>query len=218
MKFRVSHLAVAFSLGLFACETPDSSTSPGDPDRPTPLESARTLRTAENPAPTVASSKPQTSEPGRSSDENEHEAEAEFASVPEMKVSGEADLEETPEGVRIEIEISGAPSGQKGLHVHQKADCSNIAAKSMGDHFAPKGRAHGLPEGNERHLGDLGNISIDEDGKGKLTITVPTANLKAGDPMSFLGKAIVLHEASDDGKGASGNSGKPIACAPIQAS
>lgn len=219
MKFRMSHLACALSLGMVACQTPDSSTSPDDLNRPTPLQSARTLTSSNYPAPLVNSSNPQPSDPTDrpAEDEKKRDAEAEFASVPDMKVSGEAELKETIEGVRIEVEISGAPAGKKGLHIHEKDDCSDIAGKSMGAHFNPKKMEHGLPDSSERHLGDLGNITIGEDGKGKLTIVVSTANLKPGDEMSFVGKSIVLHEGADDGKGASGNSGKPIACAPIKA-
>lgn len=150
-------------------------------------------------------------------DGDKHEAEADFKSAPQMKVDGDAELEEVAGGVKIKIEVENAPTGQKGIHIHEKDDCSDIPNKSMGEHFAPTMPKHGLPGSAEHHLGDLGNITIDKDGNGKLEITVAGANLKAGDPLSFLGKSIVLHESSDKGTGASGDSGKPIACAPIRA-
>jgi superoxide dismutase, Cu-Zn family len=144
------------------------------------------------------------------------EAEAKFQSVPTMKIEGDAELEEIAGGVRIEIEVKNALAGQKGIHIHQTDDCSDIANKSMGEHFAPTTPTHGLPNATLHHLGDLGNITIDKDGNGKLEITVMGANLAPSDPLTFIGKSIVIHESSDKGTGKSGDAGKPIACAPIR--
>jgi superoxide dismutase, Cu-Zn family len=154
---------------------------------------------------------------GGASTAGHREAEAEFKSVPQMKIKGDAELDEVPGGVQVSIEVENALPGQKGIHIHQTDNCSDIANKSMGEHFAPTSPKHGLPGAREHHLGDLGNIEIDKDGKGKLEITVMGANLDPKDPMSFIGKSIVLHESNDKGTGPSGDSGKPIACAPIRA-
>ena len=150
-------------------------------------------------------------------EETGQEAEAEFQTVPGMKITGEAEFTELANGVRIEIELENAPTGEKGIHIHETDDCSDIANKSMGGHFAPKGAQHALPPAPERHLGDLGNITIDSDDNDELKITIPGANLKDNDAMSFIGKAVVLHEANDKGTGEAGDAGKPIACAPIKA-
>lgn len=149
-------------------------------------------------------------------DDKDNDAEAKFQSVPNMKIEGDADLEEVAEGVKISIEVEHALPGQKGIHIHQTDNCSDIANKSMGEHFAPTVHKHGLPTAAEHHLGDLGNITIDKDGNGKLEIIAVGANLKPGDALSFIGKSIVIHESNDKGTGASGDAGKPIACAPIR--
>ncbi len=154
---------------------------------------------------------------GNTNDDKNREAEAEFKSVPEMKLDGDAELDEVEGGVRIVVEVEHAPPGVKGIHIHQTDNCSDIANKSMGDHFAPTTAKHGLPGAAPHHLGDLGNITIDKDGNGKLEITVAGANLTPNDPLSFVGKSIVIHESNDKGTGPSGDSGKPIACAPIRA-
>ena len=117
-----------------------------------------------------------------------------------------------------QVELDGAPAGEKGLHIHETADCSDIPNKSMGGHFSPKNHDHGLPSATEHHVGDLGNIRIGEDGKGKLTFTVVGANLKEGDPMGLIGKSVVLHESNDKGTGKAGDAGSPVACAPIKSS
>lgn len=217
MRLKLYLLAGALPVALIGCDKPDTSTSPGDPDRAKPMESTRALR----PPPSVPVAKPGGSVPEQIASAepkgDEREAEAEFASVPKMKVTGDAELTETADGVRIEIEVEGAPKGKKAVHIHEKDDCSDIAGKSMGGHFAPGGNKHGLPTAAEHHLGDLGNMTVDDDGEGTLKITVAKANLKPGDAMSFLGKAIVIHEGEDQGNGESGNAGSPIACAPIKA-
>jgi Cu-Zn family superoxide dismutase len=144
------------------------------------------------------------------------EAKAEFKTAGNTKLSGGAELQELATGVKFVVEIEKGPPGKKGIHVHEKPDCSDIAGESMGEHFAPNGKAHGLPPDPSRHLGDLGNLAIDEDGRARLEITVSNANLKEKDPMSFLGRALVIHEAEDQGTQPSGGSGKPIACAVIR--
>jgi Cu-Zn family superoxide dismutase len=148
----------------------------------------------------------------------ELEAEGDFQAAPGVKLEGEAELAQRQDGVRVEVEVKNAPPGVKGIHIHERGDCSDIPGKSMGEHFAPGHKDHGLPHAAVHHLGDLGNIQVDRDGNGKLEIVVPRANLKLGDPHSFVGKSVVIHEKRDVGTGPSGESGKPIACAVIKQS
>ncbi|MFT3925758.1 MAG: superoxide dismutase family protein [Myxococcales bacterium] len=144
-------------------------------------------------------------------------AEASFEDAPGVKLSGQAKLKEVQGGVQIEVEVENAPSGAKGVHIHQKGDCSDIPGKSMGEHYAVTSPHHGLPTESEHHLGDLGNIDVGPNGEGNLIIVVPGANLEPGQDRSFVGKAIVVHESEDVGVDPSGNSGKPIACAVVRA-
>lgn len=148
--------------------------------------------------------------------DRERSAKATFAGAEGVDLKGEAQLQESGHGLRIDVEIRSAPLGLKGIHVHEKGDCSDIRGKSMGPHFSPGSEAHGLPEARTKHLGDLGNIKVDASGNGELEIVVPHANLKPGDTHSFLGRAIVIHTSQDVGTGDSGESGDPIACAIIE--
>jgi Cu-Zn family superoxide dismutase len=142
-------------------------------------------------------------------------ARADFSAAPGYQLSGKASLREVAGGVAVSVQVEHAPPGKKGIHVHQKPDCSDIPGRSMGDHFSPEAHQHGLPSSVEHHLGDLGNIEIEADGTGKLEVTIPGANLKPGDRSSFLEKAIVVHAQEDVGTPPTGNSGSPIACAAI---
>jgi len=143
-------------------------------------------------------------------------ADATFAAAPGAKLTGDAKLKEVAGGVQIEVELENAPAGEKGIHIHQKGDCSDIPGKSMGEHYAVTSPHHGLPTESEHHLGDLGNIDVGQNGEGNLIIVVPGANLESGQERSFVGKAIVVHEGQDVGTDPAGNSGKPIACAVIR--
>lgn len=131
-------------------------------------------------------------------------------------LSGKATLTETAEGVKVDLALEGLPPGEHGAHVHEKGDCSAADGSSAGGHFNPASNPHALPTGTPRHLGDLGNITISPEGKGTLDIVAPGANLKDGDPNSFLGKAIIVHEKQDDGGQPTGNAGGRIGCAEIK--
>ena len=132
------------------------------------------------------------------------------------KLSGSAMLMEVEGGVKVTLSVEGvAPGGEHGAHVHEKGDCSAPDGASAGGHFNPAGNEHALPTTTKRHLGDLGNLTIAKDGKGSLEITIPGANLKAGDPNSFAGKSIIVHAKKDDGGQPTGNAGGRIGCGVI---
>jgi Cu-Zn family superoxide dismutase len=113
------------------------------------------------------------------------------------------------------LKVEGISPGDHGAHVHEKGDCSAPDGASAGGHFNPSGHQHGLPAVEQRHLGDLGNVTIGKDGKGTQDITVPGANLKPNDPNSYVGKAIIVHEKKDDGGQPTGNAGGRIGCGVI---
>jgi superoxide dismutase, Cu-Zn family len=154
------------------------------------------------------------------SDRNDkREAEANIKAANGMKLEGEVDLKETADGVEIVAKIEDAAPGMHGFHIHEKGDCSDLPGKSMGEHFNPEGKPHMLPhEGDARHLGDLGNIEVGDDGKGKVRFTLKGASLKEGDSRSLLGKSFVIHERKDVGqeRQPAGDSGEPIACGVIK--
>jgi len=143
-------------------------------------------------------------------------ASATLQAAPGVTLSGKAELTAGPEGVRARVKVQDATPGKHGIHVHQKGDCSDIPGKSMGEHFAPDVKEHGLLESPVRHLGDLGNIEVADDGTGAVDVLVPNATLDNGSH-SYVGKALVIHEKEDVGTGPSGESGTPIACAVIRA-
>jgi Cu-Zn family superoxide dismutase len=146
------------------------------------------------------------------------QAETKLETTSATELKGTASFEETEDGVTIVLNVDNAKPGKQAVHVHELGDCSDIAGKSMGEHFAPDHQKHALPDQVARHLGDLGNIEIGEDGKGTLEILAPRASLKPDDAYSFLGKALVVHAGQDKGTQPSGDAGTPVACGVIKES
>jgi Cu-Zn family superoxide dismutase len=131
-------------------------------------------------------------------------------------VTGKVGFMETPAGLEVTVEISGAKPGKHGVHLHETGDCSAPDAKSAGGHFNPAGSTHGGPDAEPRHGGDLGNITAGADGKGMLTIVVHGVGI-AGGATSVLGKSVVIHDGEDDLKSQpAGNSGSRVACGVIE--
>lgn len=128
---------------------------------------------------------------------------------------------ETPDAgssVAVTVDLKNAPPGEHGIHVHEFGDCSAEDYASAGEHLNPTGAVHAGPTDAVRHFGDLGNVKVDENGNGQLTETLAFVGQPAAALQELLiGKAVILHESADDlTTQPSGNSGKPIACGPIE--
>jgi len=132
-------------------------------------------------------------------------------------VAGTARFKQKGDGVEATIEIKGAKPGQHGLHLHETGDCSAPDAKSAGGHFNPDSKAHGAPDADPHHAGDLGNITIGNDGKGKLKMMVKGLTVDPW-PHLVVGQAVVFHADPDDLKSQpAGNAGARFACGVVKA-
>jgi len=116
------------------------------------------------------------------------------------------------------VEVQNGTPGQHGVHIHEKGDCSDPKAASAGGHYNPNsGPHHGGPSTPVRHGGDLGNITVGQDGKGTLDVVVGDLSLDSG-ANGIVGRSIVVHEKTDDlHSDPAGNSGGRFGCGVIQA-
>jgi Cu-Zn family superoxide dismutase len=141
----------------------------------------------------------------------------------EKKVKGQVCFTEDLENncVHIDLDLQGLkPNFQHGFHVHEYGDLSD-GCESMCNHFNPYGKSHGGKESRERHVGDLGNIQTDSQGRSKYRMTDSIIKLR-GTKSNIIGRGLIIHADTDDlglgGNEASlknGNAGKRIACAVI---
>lgn len=131
-------------------------------------------------------------------------------------ISGMAQLNETDNGLSIHVEIQNMSPGAHGIHVHQYGSCGNDG-NDAGSHFNPDEAPHGEVIHRsvyEVHPGDLGNIHIDAEGKGSLSLSVEGLGL-GSNIYNVAGRAIIIHEKSDDFGQPTGNAGGRIACGTI---
>jgi Cu-Zn family superoxide dismutase len=139
------------------------------------------------------------------------------ATKPGLEVSGNVDLVETGGGIQVVAHLSGVPSpGKHGFHIHEQGSCED-EGKAAGGHFNPMGVSHGLlpKDGEEKaHAGDMGNIDIDDQGKGNLVVFLPGLSLSQ-EKNNVNGRAVILHEKEDDFGQPTGNAGGRIGCGII---
>ena len=133
---------------------------------------------------------------------------------------GSAMLAQGPNGVTISVVVSNLPPGKHGIHIHAAGKCDPPDFQTAGGHFNPFGKKHGLKNPEGPHAGDLPNLEVGPDGKGKMESTVGGLTLgKEGLSTLFppSGTAVVIHEGPDDDMtDPAGNSGKRIACGVIK--
>jgi Cu-Zn family superoxide dismutase len=135
---------------------------------------------------------------------------------------GSAMLTQGPQGVTISVEVSNLPPGKHGIHIHGTGKCDPPDFKSAGGHFDPFGKKHGFKNPEGAHAGDLPNLEVGPDGKGKIEAIVGGLTLgKEGLATLFgpNGTAVVIHADPDDEMSdPAGNSGARIACGIIKPS
>lgn len=144
------------------------------------------------------------------------EARAKVAPTEGNKVKGEVFFTALPEGIRIVADFEGLTPGEHGFHVHDKGDCSAHDASSAGGHFNPTNTKHGGPDSSERHVGDLGNVVADGEGRAHYERTDKVITLNGEN--SIVGRSIVIHADKDDfTTQPTGNSGARVGCGIIEA-
>lgn len=144
------------------------------------------------------------------------EAKATLSPTKGNEARGEVFFIVLPEGIRIVADFEGLTPGEHGFHIHDKGDCSAADASSAGGHFNPANTKHGGPQSEERHAGDLGNVTADQQGRAHYEWTSTMLNL--GGEHSIIGRSVILHADPDDFVSQPvGNSGARVACGVIEA-
>jgi Cu-Zn family superoxide dismutase len=117
--------------------------------------------------------------------------------------------------VTIRGDVSGLTPGKHGFAIHVLGDISQNGTR-VGGHFNPFGKNHGAPTDDERHVGSLGNIEANQEGRA--VIKIEDRLVKLIGPQSVIGRSLIITKREDDlGKGGhesslrDGNAGEPVA-------
>ena len=126
-------------------------------------------------------------------------------------------FQDTDEGLRAEVNIFGAEPGLHGIHIHETGSCAE-AGNAAGSHFNPEHVKHGFVPTDgftQAHIGDFGNIEINESGEGTLLLMIPGLTVTGG-KYNVEGRSVILHEKKDDFGQPTGNAGGRIGCGIIE--
>jgi len=129
-----------------------------------------------------------------------------------------ATLRERSGGVLVRIDARQIAAGAYGAHIHTTGRCDAPDFASAGPHWNPTGQQHGRENPQGAHLGDLPNLVVGADGRGRVEFLIAGATLTRGAQamLDADGAAVVVHAAADDNRtDPSGNSGARIACGVV---
>jgi Cu-Zn family superoxide dismutase len=118
----------------------------------------------------------------------------------------------------LEVDLQGIEPGTKAFHLHSVGACEGPDFTSAGGHLNPEGKAHGKLSDGGKHLGDLPNLDISDDGSVRVTIKIEGA---AGEIVNAIqdedGTAVMVHAGPDDYKSdPAGAAGPRIACGVLR--
>jgi superoxide dismutase, Cu-Zn family len=131
---------------------------------------------------------------------------------------GTATLRGGPEGVLIELEVSGLPAGEwLGFHVHETGECDpGDDFESAGEHFDPGDREHGYFVQGGPHAGDMPNQYVGTDGVIRAHVFNGFVRLGEGET-DLIGRTLVIHADADDyASQPTGEAGDRLACAVVE--
>ena len=138
----------------------------------------------------------------------------------QKNIDGYIKFKEVGNKVKIEVCVSGLKPGLHGFHVHESGNLLK-ECKECKDHFNPYNKNHGGPNMKERHVGDLGNIEVDKNGKSNMVFYDHLIKLR-GRICNIIGRSVIIH-ADEDNLGipgdkeslTTGKAGKRLDCAVI---
>lgn len=117
--------------------------------------------------------------------------------------------------MELDLSVPSRASQSVAVHLHEHGDCGNAGGNTHG-HWNPTGKAHGKWGVGEFHAGDIGNITLDANGKGKLVLTTDLWSIGGSEETNIIGRGVIVHAGVDDYTSQpSGNSGARIGCGVI---
>ncbi|RGP41656.1 Superoxide dismutase [Altererythrobacter insulae] len=131
---------------------------------------------------------------------------------------GEAILINKEGAISIELSVADLEPGESALHLHSIGECNAPDFTSAGGHLNPFEREHGSLNPQGQHLGDLPNLTVDEDGAGSTIFEFSGGTPELADLIfDEDGTAVMLHAGPDDYlSDPAGAAGPRVACGVLQ--
>jgi len=130
---------------------------------------------------------------------------------------GQAALTRTPNGVLMNVTLTGIAPGEHAFHVHTVGKCEAPDFKSAGPHFNPDQTKHGVKNPEGPHSGDMPNLHVPE--SGKLQVEILNTLVSLDEDAALLdddGSTLIVHATADDYKtDPAGNAGDRLACGVV---
>ena len=132
--------------------------------------------------------------------------------------SGRMELMKKDDGtVEMSLSLNFPKMANKtvAVHFHEHGDCGD-AGKGAHGHWNPTNETHGKWGSAAYHSGDIGNVQLDAEGSGTVTVSSDRWTIGGDDKTNILGRAVIVHSGVDDYKTQpTGNAGSRIGCGVI---
>lgn len=133
-------------------------------------------------------------------------------------LTGTARFQEDGGRVTLNLDISVPKMANQtvAVHIHEHGDCGDMGNGAHG-HWNPTKEPHGKWGEGQFHRGDIGNVSLDGEGKGSLQINTDLWSINNTDSTrNIINRAIIVHGGKDDFKTQpTGGAGSRIGCGVI---
>lgn len=134
------------------------------------------------------------------------------------QVQGTAKFIQTGKNVEMDLMVYKLSPGIHAVHIHEKGDCSATDASSAGGHWNPAKDDHGKWDTKHFHMGDIGNITANNEGSVRFVFNTDKWCLGCNnESKNIIGKSLVIHASADDfHTQPTGNAGGRVACVEIK--
>ncbi len=132
--------------------------------------------------------------------------------------SGRAEFTKRDDGtieLSLNVDFPKMANKSVAVHLHEHGDCGD-AGKGAHGHWNPTNEAHGKWGSAAYHSGDIGNVQLDSEGKGTVTVSSNRWTIGGDETTNVLGRAVIVHSGVDDYKTQpTGDAGSRIGCGVI---
>jgi len=133
-------------------------------------------------------------------------------------VDGKATFDEEKGKVKMVLNITVPAKANQSVavHLHEHGACGDMG-KEAHAHWNPTNKQHGKWGSDNFHSGDIGNIQLDANGKGSITLETDLWTIGGDSTTNILDKSVIVHGGVDDyTTQPSGNAGTRIGCGVIK--